>query len=383
MIVRNIASRSRANMDSGERSLPTAFFQAILDFHFHIIRRHLRCTIFCCLTQCGLRIIPETVTVGVIVEIRQCTVQCHQCILEICNILSRLNRAKQDSSCFQAADTLISKSRSTGGTSQHNRSGNTAGSEDPSISGIRFVLLIGNGILTVNLTVNDAVPGIGKMPNQFITNLGHIKGNRARHDHCASVVCHPQFMDNCSHQTQHTTSSLESLQCCPITIKSIKDLRMDRIAGDHAIPILHFLGFHGKIGGVILIHLTECFADRIACIRILAIEEKTPANDFKTFISSNRLPNGLHSAKGVFNGFQYLLAGFSANLNFRFRNRRNNQTVLAGTCRFCNLLNEGNEIIIRTCRKSFHAIEFLCIGNQLIHQDKTGTTLIKQVFQVF
>ena len=221
------------------------------------------------------------------------------------------------------------------------------------------------------------------MANQLVTDIGHIERDGAGHNHGAGIVCHPQFMDNCSHQAQNATGALEALQRCPIVVQTVKYFRVNRVAGHHTVPILNFLSFQREICRVLLIHLAECSANGIARCRVLAVKEQSAAHNFKAFVRGNRLPDGLHTPKGVLNRLQRNLAGLAADFNGRLRDRSNHDAVIARARSLSNFLNKGDEVVIRASGQAGNAVEFLCISNQLVHQNQAMAALVQQRFQRF
>ena len=205
------------------------------------------------------------------------------------------------------------------------------------------------------------------MPGQLIAHCWHIHRDGTGHDQKSGITAHPKFMDDRSHQAQDTTGSLESFQCGPILIQTVKHLRVDRVAGNHSFPILHLAGFHREISLVLVIHLTELRADRIAGLRVFAVQEEPPAHDLKALVCRHRLPDGLHTSKGMLNGFQGNFSRIAADFDIRLRDRGHHKTVLAGPRCFCHLLDEGDEVVKGSGRQSVCAIQFLCIGHQLVH----------------
>ena len=154
-------------------------------------------------------------------------------------------------------------------------------------------------------------------------------------------------MNNCCHQTQNATGTLEVFHCCPFLIQTIEYFRMNRIAGNQTISVLDFSCINREITLIILIHLAERSTNLIPFLWLLAIQEESSSYDLKAFICRYRFPDGFFTAKCVFDCFECLLAGISTDLNSRFRNRSYNHTVLAGTCSLCYLLNKGNKVIKR------------------------------------
>ena len=174
-------------------------------------------------------------------------------------------------------------------------------------------------------------------------------------------------MNYSRHQTKHTTCSLKSLKCGPIFIKAVKNLWMNRITSNQPISEGNLFCFQRKISRVFLIHLAKCGTHFFSGFWIFAIEEQSATYYFKTLICSYRFPNRFHTAKGMLDGFQCSLSGFTANFNIRFRNRRNNNTIFACTCSFSQFLNKRNKVVIRASRQSVNTIDFLRISHKLVH----------------
>ena len=156
---------------------------------------------------------------------------------------------------------------------------------------------------------------------------------------------------------------------------------MDGVTGDHPITVFDLAGFHREISLVLVIHLTELRADRIAGLRVFAVQEEPPAHDLKALVCRHRLPDGLHTSKGMLNGFQGNFSRIAADFDIRLRDRGHHKTVLAGPRRFGHLLNEGDEVIKGSGRQTMCVVQLLCVGNQLIHQYQAGAAGVKQVLQ--
>ena len=173
--------------------------------------------------------------------------------------------------------------------------------------------MIGNGILTIDFSINYTVPSIRKMSDQLILNIWHVEWYRSRHDHCTGIVSHPQFMNYSCHEAKNATCPLETFEGCPIFIKAVKDFRMNRIAGNHSIPIIHFFGIKREVCCIFLIHIAESCANNISCFGVFAFQEKPSTYNFKAFVCCNRFPNGFHTAKCVLNSLKSCFTSISSN----------------------------------------------------------------------
>ena len=273
---------------------------------------------------------------------------------------------------------MVAGSRSR---AQHNSSGLSPRGQLSAVSLVRLILLIGDGVPAIYLPVNERIPALGQMPGQFIAHCWHIHRNGTGHDQQSGITAHPQFMDDRCHQTQDTTGPLESLQRGPILVQTVKHLRVDGVTGDHPITVFDLTGLHREVTLVFVIHLTELRADRIAGLRVFAVQEEPPAHDLKALVCRYWFPDRLHTSKGMLNGFQGNFSRIAADFDIGLRDRGHHKTVLAGPRRFGHLLDERDEVVKGSGRQSVCAIQFLCIGHQLVHQHQTGTAGVKQVLQ--
>ena len=190
-------------------------------------------------------------------------------------------------------------------------------------------------------------------------------------------------MDDRSHQPQHAAGALEPLQCGPVIVQAVEDLRVDGVAGNHPVAVLHLFDLRRKIAGVGLVQLAELGADPVAGLRVLAVKEEAAAHDFKAFVGGNRFPDGFHPPEGVLDGLQCGLSRFAADLNIRFRDGSHHKAVLAGAGGFGDLLNKGDEVVERTSGQTLDTVDALCVCHQLVHQHQTGAAGIEQIFQCF
>ena len=125
----------------------------------------------------------------------------------------------------------------------------------------------------------------------------------------------------------------------------------------------------------------EFVADSAAFGGVLAVKEKTAADDLKAFVCRDRFPNGFLSPEGVFNGFQCLLSGFSADLDIGFGNGSDHHAVFAGAGGFGDFLNKGDEILKGTGGESVNAVNLSGVGDKLVHQNQAGSAGVKEIFE--
>ena len=367
-------------MQSRKRLFLAQLFQAGFNFFFHVGFRHLCCTVLRGFAQGGTGVEPVAVAAGVGVQIRQRAAQGVEGIVEVCDVFARLDHAQTDAGSLDAAHGLGTH---CGRTAQHDGARHPAGSHDATIPLVALVFLVRHRVFAVDLCVDDGVPAFRQIADQFIADVGCVQRDGAGQDHGAGIAAHPQLMNDRRHQAQHAAGTLESFQRGPVIVQAVEDFRVDGIAGNHPITVVHFFGVCRKITGVVLVHLAERRAHAVAGFRILAVEEQAAAHHLKALIGGNRLPDRFHTTKGMFNGFQCVLSCFAADLDIRFRDRSHHQTVLAGACGFGDLLNERVEVIERPGGQTGHTIQFSGIRHKLVHQDQAGAAGIKQVFQRF
>jgi hypothetical protein len=72
-----------------------------------------------------------------------------------------------------------------------------------------------------------------------------------------------------------------------------------------------------------LVHFTKRTTDIFLRGNIMNRKKKSTSNDFKTFFSTHRFPNGFHPSKGMLKPIGYDFSRFSSNFGFRFRNGSN------------------------------------------------------------
>ena len=185
------------------------------------------------------------------------------------------------------------------------------------------------------------------------------------------------------HQTQNAARLLETFNRRPLVIEEMKKFRMNRIAIHHLLLIRNILCLHGKIIAMRAVHLTESRTNGIACRLVLARKKKSAPHDFKAFVCRHRLPDGLHAPEGMLDLRQNLLPCIAANFDFRFRQGCDHHTATAGTSRLGKLLDERDEIVERAGRKPLYPIEFLGIGDKLVHEDEACAAFIEHIAQRF
>ena len=188
-------------------------------------------------------------------------------------------------------------------------------------------------------------------------------------------------MNHRRHQAQHAARPLKTLQCRPILIEAVEHLGMNRIAGDHTLTVLQLACLHWKYILIRMVHLTECRTDAVSGIRILTVEEEAAAHNLKALVRRHGLPDRLHAPKGMCNTLKRSLPCRTADLDLRLGDRRDHETVLTRTCRLGDLLDKGNKVVKRAGRKTVHTIDFLCIGDQLIHEDEARPRCVKEILQ--
>ncbi len=182
--------------------------------------------------------------------------------------------------------------------------------------------------------------------------------------------------DRC-HQAQNTTGPLEPLQSSPILIQTIKNFRVDGITGNHPLTVFDLTGLHREVPLIFVIHLTKLGTDRVAGRFVLAIQEQSAADHFKSFVRCYRFPDRLHAAEGMLDSIQRNFASVAADFDIGLRDRGHHKTVLAGPRRFGHLLDEGDKVVKGSSRQTMCAIQFLCIGHQLVHQHQAGAAGVK------
>ena len=188
-------------------------------------------------------------------------------------------------------------------------------------------------------------------------------------------------MNHRRHQAEHAARPLKTFQCRPVLVEAVEHLGVNRIARDHTLTVLQLAGLHGKYVLIRMVHLAECRTDAVSGIRVLAVEEEAAAHNLKALVRRHGFPDRLHTPKGMCDTLKRSLPCRTANLDLRLRDRRDHETVLTRTCRLGDLLDKGNEVVKRAGRKTVHTIDFLCIGDQLIHEDEARPRRVKEIFQ--
>ena len=138
------------------------------------------------------------------------------------------------------------------------------------------------------------------MAGQLVSDRRNIQRNGTGHNQQPAILIHPQIMHHSSHQAQHTACFLKTLNSRPILIQAIKNLRMDGIAGAHALIVVNIFGDGWEIGIVFLIELAKGKAHLIACRIIFTVQEQAATDNLKTFVGRNRLPYGFHEQLKIF-----------------------------------------------------------------------------------
>ena len=142
-----------------------------LNLVFHIRGSNLGGPVLHCFAKGGPRVIPETVSRRVGVKVRQRGVQRVQRIIENGDVLPRLNHTQANAGGFNATNILVTHS---GSGPQHNGPCHTPRGQFATIPLVGLVLLIGDRIPAIHLSVNERIPALGQMAGQFITHRWYI-----------------------------------------------------------------------------------------------------------------------------------------------------------------------------------------------------------------
>ena len=361
-------------MESRKRGLLFAFAQTRLNLTHDIGICDLRGTIRHRLAQRRTRVVPVATARRIGIEIRERSLERTQRVLKHRDILAGLNNTERDAGRLDAAYRLRTHARCR---SEHDRTRHTPRRQELAEACVLLILLIGHCLLSVHLAVHERVPPIGQIARQLIAHGRNVHRDGAGHNEQPRITPHPQLMDDRRHQAEHTTCPLKALECRPVLVEAVEHLRMNRIAGDHALPIRHL----AHLLLIRMIHLAERLADAISAIRIFAVEEETAAHNLKALVCRHRLPDRLHTPKCMRNAVERHLPRRTADLDLGLRNRRNHEAVLARTRSLRYLLDKGDKVIKRSCGQPLHAIDLLRIGDQLIHEDEAWPRRVKEILQ--
>ena len=132
-----------------------------------------------------------------------------------------------------------------------------------------------------------------------------------------------------------------------------------------------------------MIHNAECVTNSVPGRRILTLQEQSSAYDFKALVCCHWFPNSFHTPEGMLNGSKCRFSCFAADLDLRFRDGSNNDTVITGACSLCDFLDKCDEVIVRTCWKPVNSVDLFGISYELIHKDQAVTAFIEQILQIF
>ena len=100
---------------------------------------------------------------------------------------------------MRALDTADRLSAHVGSTAEHDGTCDATRSQKIAVTSIVAVIAIRNGLLAVDLGINNCIPVVIKIARELIAHAGHIKGERSRHNHRRRILVHPQLVDNRCH----------------------------------------------------------------------------------------------------------------------------------------------------------------------------------------
>ncbi len=377
-VVRHVQRARGAHVQAREGRHLAEALQPLLHLVLHVGLVQLLGAVLHHLAQRGARVVPVAVAAAVAVQEGGLALQRAQRVVEDGDVLAGLHGAQADVRALYAARGLAVH---VGRGAQHDGARYAPRSQHPPVARVLLVVLVRDGLLAVNLGVNDAVPVLVQVARQLVAHVGHVQRQGAGHDHGALVAAHPQLVDDGGHQAQHATRALEGLQRGPVLVQAVEHLGVDGVAAHHAVAILQLARVHGEVRRVLRIHLAEGVAHLVALGLVLAVEEESSPHHLKALVRADGLPDCLHAAKGVLNGLQRALAALAANLPVALGDGRHNQAALARARRLGQLLDEGDEVVEGAGGQLVHAIELLRVGNQLVHQHQRAAARVEHLCQ--
>ena len=94
-----------------------------------------------------------------------------QRIVERCNVFPGLHTPQTDTGSLQTADGILPGARCA---AQHNGPRDAPGCHDVPKTRNFLILLIGDGVLSIHLMIDDRVPVVADMARQFVADGGNI-----------------------------------------------------------------------------------------------------------------------------------------------------------------------------------------------------------------
>ena len=235
----------------------------------------------------------------------------------------------------------------------------------------------------IDITGNDALPGIGQITQQFRFDPSGLEDHAARHDHRRRVAGPPQFIDHLRHQPQDAAGQLKVLHRAPGGIKVVEQVGMDRVGDFQLAPVILFRTVPREIVPVLPVESCELLHGVVALRPTVPgdLLEQATADDLVAFFLRRRTPGTFDPAKGLLEASQGFFPAVAADLGLRCWERGDKQGLRRGLDRLGQVLDEREVGVERPGRQALLPVDLPQVGDPLIDQDQTGGVFPQQRLQ--
>ncbi len=136
-------------------------------------------------------------------------------------------------------------------------------------------------MVAIDVAIHHGVPGVAQVARQLLAHARVVQWQRAGRDQQCAVVALPEHADNHGHEPQHAASALEALQCGPVLVEPLEDLRVDGIAGADLLLVRGLAALGREVGAVRPIQAAERLDGAVARFRIGQLAEQAAAHDLE------------------------------------------------------------------------------------------------------
>ena len=134
--------------------------------------------------------------------------------------------------------------------------------------------IVGAGVVAIHLG-EDRPPLFSQQLDKFVEQSIIAQGQGAGQDQGRCITMPVQVADAIGHHTQHPAGALEAGDRGPVRIETVKDLRVNRVAGLHAFKVALFRHPWGIVAAVV--YSGERFAGAVPLYLVLdGVEQPAP-----------------------------------------------------------------------------------------------------------
>jgi len=207
-----------------------------------------------------------------------------------------------------------------GGGAQEHRAGHPAGGlVAPEGAGELAVQRHRQRVGTVDVGVEDRLPGVLQVAGQLRGDRGVSQGDAGGHDQGGLVAALPQGVDDPGHEPQHPPGALEALQGGPVLVEAGEQLGVDRERRLDPLDVGGLAALGGELRALPAVQVAEGPGRRVPGGQGLGLHgpEQPAPDDLEALRGAGRPPRRLHPAHHGAQAGQGLPAAGAAHLHVR------------------------------------------------------------------